>query len=78
MNRNYIRSQPYELVRKKMDNDEFFDAFSKSSSERTLDQIKGNGVEPIKLEENDLLICCSTVTGFGLEDKTWRMMVSLL
>jgi len=70
MNRNYTRSQPYELVRKKMDNDGFFDAFSKSSSERTFDQIKGNGVEPTKLEENDLLICCPTVTGFGLGDKT--------
>lgn len=37
MNSNYIESQLYELVRKKMNNDGFFDAFSKSSSKRTLD-----------------------------------------
>lgn len=78
MNPNYTRPQPHELVRKKMNNDGFFDAFSESSSEGNLDQIKGNGMEPTKLEENDLLICCPTVTGFGLGDKMWRMMVSLL
>ncbi len=78
MNPNYTRPQPHELVRKKMDNDGYFDAFSESSSERTLDQIKGNGVEPTKIEEKDLLICCPTVPGFGLGDKTWRMIVSLL
>jgi len=77
-NPNYTRSQPHELVKKKMNNDGYFDAFSKSSSERALDQIKSNGAEPTKLKENDLLICCSTVIDFDLEDKTWRMMVSLL
>ncbi len=78
MNPNYTRPQPIELVKKKTNNDGYFEIFSESSSERTLDQIKGNGVEPTKIEENDLLICCPTVPGFGLGDKSWRMIVSLL
>ncbi len=47
MNPNYTRPQPHELVRKN-DNDGYFDPFSGSSSERTVDQIKGNGVKPTR------------------------------
>lgn len=36
INLNYIKSQSYELIREKMSNDEYFDAFLKSSSERIL------------------------------------------
>jgi hypothetical protein len=78
MNPNYTRPQPNELVKKKTDNDGFFEIFSESSSKRTLDQIKDNGVEPTEIEETDLLICCPTVPGFSLGDKLWRTIVSLL
>ncbi len=37
INSNYIRSQPHKMIKKKINNNEFFDAFSKSSSERILD-----------------------------------------
>jgi len=37
INPNYTRPQPYELVRKKIDNNGYFDTFLESSSERTLD-----------------------------------------
>ena len=50
--------------------------FSESSSEGSLDRVKSNGVESIRLEENDLLICCPTVPGFGLGDKLWSMILS--
>lgn len=78
MNPNYTRPQPDELVKSKTDNDGFFEIFSEPSSERGLDQIKDNGVEPTKIEEKDLLICCPTIPGFGLGDKMWCIVVSLL
>ncbi|KAL9129214.1 MAG: hypothetical protein Q9217_002283 [Psora testacea] len=71
MNPNYTRPQPNELAKKKRDNDEWAEMFSESSSEGSLDRIKGNDVEPTKIEEKDLLICCPTVPGFGLGDKLW-------
>ncbi len=70
INSNYTRSQPHELIKKKMNNDKYFDAFWKSFSERALNQIKSNEAKSIKLEENDLLIYCSIVIDFDLEDKT--------
>ena len=76
MNPNYVRPQPHKLA-KKNDSDGHFDLFSESSSEPALDQIKGNGAEPTDMKENDLLICCPTVPGFGLGDKLWRMIMSL-
>jgi len=78
MNPNYIRPQPNELVKKKTGNDLYIEFSSESSSEGSLDRIKGNGVEPANIEEKDLLICCPTVPGFGLGDKLWSMIVSLL
>ena len=77
MNPNYTRPQPYELVKKKTD-DDVFELFSDSSSERNLDQIKDSGVKLTKIKDNDLLICCPTVPGFSLGDKLWRMIVSFL
>ena len=78
MNPNYTRPQPNELVKEKTESDRFIEMFSESSSEGSLDRIKGNGVEPTNIEEKDLLICCPTVPGFGLGDKMWSMIVSLL
>jgi len=78
MNPNYTRPQPDELVEKKTGKDGCFEIFSESSSQRSLDQIKDNGLEPTKIDDKDLLICCPTVPGFGLGDKLWRMIVSLL
>ena len=72
MNPNYTRPQPDELVKSKTGYNGFFET---PSSEH---QIKDNGVEPTETEEKDLLICCPTVPGFGLEDKMWCMVVSLL
>jgi hypothetical protein len=78
MNPNYTRPQPNELVRNKTERDLFFEDYSESSNEGSLDRIKGNGVEPTNIEEKDLLICCPTVPGFSLGDKLWSMIVSLL
>ena len=78
MNPNYIRPQPNKLVKKKTENNGFIEFFSESSSEGSLDRIQGNGVETTNVEEKDLLICCPTVPGFGLGDKMWSMIVSLL
>ena len=69
MNPNYTRPQPNELVKKKTDNEGYFEISPESSSEGSLDRIKGNGVEPTEIVEKDLLICCPTVPGFGLGDK---------
>ena len=69
MNPNYTRPQPNELIKKKTDNDEWAEMFSESSSEGSLDRVKGNDVEPTKIEEKDLLICYPIVPGFGLGDK---------
>jgi hypothetical protein len=77
MNPNYTRPQPNELAKKETDNKGFIEFFSESSSEGSLDRIKGNGVEPTHIEEKDLLICCPTIPGFGLGDKLWSMIVSL-
>ena len=77
MNPNYNRPQPNELAKKKTDNGGRFQLFSESSNERSLHQIKGNGVDPTQIEENDLLICCPTMPGFGLGDKLWCMTLSL-
>ena len=77
MNPNYTRPEPNELAGTKAENDLYFEISSESSSEGSLDRIKGNGVEPTKIEEKDLLICCPTVPGFGLRDKLWSMIVSL-
>lgn len=78
MNPNYTRPQPIELIKKKTDSDGWAEMFSESSNEGSFDRIKGNGVEPTDIEEKDLLICCPTVPGFGLEHKLWSMVVSLL
>ena len=78
MNPNYTRPQPHELVEKKKDNDGWAEMFSESSSEGSLDRVKGNGVETTNIEENDLLICCPTVPGFGLGDKLWSTNVPLI
>ena len=78
MNPNYTRPQPVELVKKKTHCDGLFEIISDSSSKRTLDQVKDNGVELNKIRENNLLICCPTVPGFSLGDKLWRMIVSLV
>lgn len=78
MNPNYTRPQPDELVKRKTDDNGFFEIFPEPTSERTFDQIKDNGVEPTKIEEYDLLLCYPSVPEFGLGDKLWRMIVSLL
>ncbi len=36
MNFNYIKSQSYKLIKKKMNNDKYFNAFLKSFNERVL------------------------------------------
>ena len=77
MNPNYTRPQPNELTKNKTDNDSRFELFSESSSEGSLHQIQGNGVELTQLKGNDLLICCPTVPGFDLGDKLWCMTLSL-
>ena len=78
INPNYTRPQPNELVKKKTDGNRWAEMFLESSSERALDQVKSNGVQPTQIEEKDLLICCPTVPGFGLGDKLWSIIVSLL
>ena len=72
MNPNYIRPQPDELVKKKADDDDYFENFPESSR----GQVKDNGVEPTRIEEDDLLICCPTVPGFSLGDKLWRTTIT--
>ncbi len=69
INPNYTKSQPYELIRKN-NNDRYFDPFLGSSSERTLNQIKGNDVKSIKMKKNNLLICYSTTPNFDLGEKS--------
>jgi hypothetical protein len=44
---------------------------SESSSGPSSRQVKSIGIEPIELEEDELLICCPTVPGFSLGDKLW-------
>lgn len=73
MNPNYVRPQSEELVKIWTDNDGYLAMYPESSSKRTLDQIKDNGVEPTKIEENKPLICCPTVQVFGLGDELWCM-----
>ena len=74
MNPNYTRSRPDVLDKKKTDDDIFLEP----SNERSLNQVKHNDVEPVKIEERDFLICCPIVSGFSFEDKVWSMIVSLL
>lgn len=78
MNPSYTRPQPDELVKKNTDDDGWREIFAESFSERNIDQVQGNGVEPTQIEEKDLLICCPTVLGFSLGDKLWSMPESLL
>lgn len=74
MNPNYIRSQFDELVKKKVDDNDYFENFLESFK----DQVKDNGVELTRIEEDDLLICYLIVPGFSLGDKLWRITVSLM
>ena len=76
MKPNYVRPQPKELM-KKNDKDGWNDIFSESPGKGSLDRIKSGGAEPTDLEENDLIICCPTVPGFGLSDKLWSMILIL-
>ena len=76
MNPNYSRPQPNELV-KKTDDDGWAGMLDSSSEGKSLDRITGNGVELDNIEENDLLICCPTVPGFGLGNKLWSMRLPL-
>lgn len=78
MNPNYTRPQPNELLRNETERNRYFEYYSESSSEESPDRIKGNGVKSTNIEEKDLFICCSTVSGFSLEDKLWSIIVFLL
>ena len=71
MNPNYSRPQPHELA----DEDGWAKMFSDPSSERSLDRVQG--IQLANVEENDLLICCPTVPGFGLGDKLWSTILTL-
>ena len=76
MNPKYSRPQPDELV-KKTDDDRWAGILGSSSEGRSLNRIKGNGVELTNIKENDLLICYPTVLGFGLRDKLWSIILPL-
>jgi hypothetical protein len=39
-------------------------------------QVKAVGIEPIQLEDDELLICCPTVPGFSLNNKLWDEVLS--
>ena len=41
------------------------------------ERIKSTGLEPTKLSEDDLLVCCPTVPGFSFNNKAWSEIYSL-
>lgn len=78
INPNYTRPQSNKLLRNKTKRNRYFEYYSKSSSEESPNRIKGNNVKSTNIEEKDLFICCSIVSGFSLEDKLWSIIVFLL
>ena len=66
MNFNYFRLQLNEFVRKKRNDD---NCFPKPSNERIFDEIKNNNTELNEFNDDNLLICCSTVSKFFPENK---------
>ena len=48
-----------------------YQLFGEPSSNSDLDQVKHNGLDPRRMRENDLMICCPTMRGFSLDRKIW-------
>ena len=42
-----------------------------------LDKVNNNDLEPTRMTEKDLIICCPTVLGFSLDKKIWGEISSL-
>lgn len=67
LNPNYTRPRIDELGKQNSSNCTWysFDDFSKNQ----IDKIKGNNMEPARLNDDDLLLCSPTVLGFSFGDK---------
>lgn len=67
VNPNYIRPHINELARPSPSNG-FYVSFYDTES----DEVKGNGLDPKTLSEDDLVICSQTVYGWSYGNKHWR------
>ena len=64
-NLNYVRSRINGLIEKKSLDDGWFTLVPEN-------EVKSNGRESIKMEENDLLLCSLTVRGWSVGNNLWR------
>lgn len=69
LNSNYTRPH----INKLRDHDSSYSIwFSFNTFQRKqIDKVKGNSMEPIRMNDNDLIICSLTMLRFSFGDKQW-------
>lgn len=67
---NYSRPR-IEPVKTSSDTSPWSELCGEPSSKSALGQVKNNDLEPTRMTEKDLIICCPTVLGFSLDKKIW-------
>lgn len=72
---NYSRASLHDIGVKRKDGIAFFDigAIFTEECEQEKEKMRGDGVEPQKLSEADLLIACPTVCSFSFKVKMFCM-----
>lgn len=75
MQPNYSRPSLRDIAMKEKDGIAFFDlgAMAIENREREMEKMRGDGVEPQKLTEADMLFACPTVCCFSFKEKMFCM-----
>jgi hypothetical protein len=71
INPNYSRPRIIEPVKQESTDIGYLFGGGNDPPTTKPDNVTSNGKEPTELNENELIICCSTIKGFSFGDKLW-------